>query len=70
MPSSAVAARQPLAARPGGALEPKGGVRKGGMPGLMGAVLRYRFHILGCYLLLLHALVYFALTHGVFNRHA
>ena len=63
-------ARQPLAARPGGALEPKWGVRKGGMPGLMGAVLRYRFHILGCYLLLLHALVYFALTHGVFNRHA
>ena len=63
-------ARLPLAARPGGALEPKWGVRKGGMPGLMGAVLRYRFHILGCYLLLLHALVYFALTHGVFNRHA
>ena len=69
-PGAGGPARLPLAARPGGALEPKWGVRKGGMPGLMGAVLRYRFHILGCYLLLLHALVYFALTHGVFNRHA
>lgn len=62
-------ARQTLATRPGGALEPKS-ARKGGVPGLMGSVLRYRFHILGCYLLLLHALVYFALTHGVFKRHA
>ena len=56
-------------ARPGGVLDPKG-PRKGGVPGLLGAALRYRFHILGGYLLVLHALVYFALTHGVFKRHA
>ena len=38
------------------------------VPGMLGVVLRHRMKLIGGYLVVLHALVYFALTHGVFKN--
>ncbi len=41
---------------------------RGTLPGVVGWVLRHRRVLVIAYLVLLHGLVYFALTHGVFSR--
>lgn len=38
------------------------------VPGMLGVVLRHRMKLIVGYLVVLHALVYFALTHGVFKN--
>ncbi|KAK9814064.1 hypothetical protein WJX72_000201 [[Myrmecia] bisecta] len=59
------------ARRPGAVPEPvQSEPGQGTLPGVVGLLLRHRKKLVVVYLVVLHALVYFALTHGVFGSMA
>ena len=51
-----------------GAMEGGGVLPTEGLPGALGLVLRHRKWLVIGYLALLHFLVYFSMTHGVFTH--